>query len=87
MAGRLVPLVIENCRRWFKFLCPKTWGQLERTGQFDVRYCPSCRKDVYYCASLEAVEEHRRTGHCLCIEVGVEDEDSALYLGEPSEEE
>ena len=86
MAERRIPLPIENCRRWFKFLCPKTWGQLERTNQFDVRYCLSCRKNVYYCDSLEAVAEHRQAGHCICIEAGVEEDDPSQYLGEPCDE-
>jgi hypothetical protein len=76
------PLPIENCRTWFKFLCPKTWGQLERTRQLDVRYCSTCRKNVFYCDSLELVEEHRKVGHCICVEAGV-DGDSSAFLGEP----
>jgi len=87
MGERRIPLPIENCRSWFKFLCPKTWGQFERTRQLDVRYCSTCRQNVYYCDSLEAVEEHRRAGHCICIEAGVADEDVTMYLGEPCGEE
>jgi hypothetical protein len=80
-------LPIENCRRGFKFLCPKTWSQLERTEQLDMRFCPACRKNVYYCDSLEAIEEHRRAGHCMCIESGVQDTDYSQILGEPLPDE
>src|SRR5262249_61496857 len=52
MSERRKPLPVENCRRWFKFLCPRTWSQLERTPQLEVRYCPSCRRYVYYCEPL-----------------------------------
>lgn len=76
------PLPVENCRSWFKFLCPRKWGQLERTGQFDVRHCSTCGKSVYLCDSIEAVEEHRRAGHCICVEAGVEEEDYTQMLGE-----
>jgi hypothetical protein len=87
MQERRVPLPIENCRSWFKFFCPKTWGQLERTSQFDVRYCTTCRRNVFYCDSLEKLEEHRKAGHCICVEAGVEDEDYTMMLGEPWNEE
>ena len=86
MSERRTVLPIENCRRWFRFLCPREWSQLERTNRFDVRHCPGCRKDVYYCDSLEAVEEHRRAGHCICVEAHVEAEDYTTYLGEPTAE-
>lgn len=82
MLERKMPLPIENCRSWFKLLCPKTWSQLERTNQTDVRYCPICRQNVYYCESSEAVEEHRRAGHCLCIAAGSEKEDDTIHFGE-----
>jgi hypothetical protein len=85
MSEQRVPLPIENCRRWFRFLCPQTWSQLERTTQLDVRHCPSCRRDVYYCDTREAVEEHRQAGHCVCVEARArtEDEDLIEYIGEP----
>jgi hypothetical protein len=82
-----IPLPIEHCRSWFKFLCPKTWSQLERTTQLDVRYCSTCRQNVFYCDSLEAVEEHRRAGHCICIEAGTTDQEDTMCLGEPWNEE
>lgn len=82
MEERRTPLPIEGCRTWFTFLCPKTWSQLERTKQLDVRYCSTCRRDVFFCDSLEAVEEHRRAGRCICVQAGVE-EDATMYLGEP----
>jgi hypothetical protein len=87
MGERRIPLPIENCRSWFKFLCPKTWGQLERTKQWDVRYCTTCRQNVFYCDSPEAGTEHRRAGHCICVETGLEADDLTMYLGEPWSEE
>jgi hypothetical protein len=78
------PLPIENCRRWFKFLCPKTWSQLERTEQLDMCFCPACRKNVYCCDCQQAIEEHRRAGHCICIESGMRQTD---FIGEPCPDE
>ena len=82
MGTERVPLPIENCGSWFKFLCPKHWGQLERTEHFDVRYCSTCCRNVYYCDSLDVVEEHRKAGNCICVEAGLEEEDLTMYLGE-----
>jgi hypothetical protein len=79
-------LPIENCRRWFRFLCPKEWSQLERTSHFDVRHCTGCNKDVYYCDSIEGVEEHRKAGHCICVEAQVQEEDFTMFLGETTRE-
>jgi hypothetical protein len=79
-----VRLPIENCRSWFRFLCPRAWSQLERTGQLNVRHCPTCRRDVHYCETLEDVEEHRRAGHCLVVAVE-EDGREADFLGMPEE--
>jgi hypothetical protein len=83
VSERRIRLPVENCPRWFKFLCPKTWSQFDRTSQLDVRFCQSCRKNVYYCDSEEAVEEHRQAGHCICVEVSVGDDDldTAEFLG------
>ncbi|MGE3805296.1 MAG: hypothetical protein AB7K24_11545 [Gemmataceae bacterium] len=75
------PLPIENCRAWFKFLCPKTWGQLERTELIDVRYCGHCRRNVYLCDSMAALEEHRARGDCICVLATAAEEDVEESLG------
>jgi hypothetical protein len=86
MSARKIPLLIEGCRIWFRFLCPKSWSQLDRTNSLDVRHCSTCNKDVYYCDSLEALAEHRQAGHCVCVETGLEEPDFILVLGEPGED-
>lgn len=82
MAEQPTILPIENCRRWFRFLCPKEWEQLERTDRVDVRHCPGCRKDVYYCDSPEKVAMHRRAGDCVCVVVQGEAEEKFAWLGQ-----
>jgi hypothetical protein len=81
MSERLKVLPIENCPRWFRFRCPKEWSHLDRTNRFDVRHCPGCQKDVYYCNSEESLAEHRRAGHCICIEVRSVEESLTELLG------
>jgi hypothetical protein len=78
------PVPIENCRAWFKFLCPKTWSQFDRTELVDVRFCPHCRRNVYLCDSLESVEEHRASGDCICIELASKPEnlEESVMMGE-----
>jgi hypothetical protein len=78
-------LPIANCRSWFRFLCPQTWSQLDRTGEANVRHCRICRKNVYYCMTEEEFLEHQAAGHCVVVDVdpGKEELDKLQALGEP----
>jgi len=67
MSRLRAPVAIQNCQFWLKLLCPKTWTQLERTSLLDVRHCPVCRKDVYYCESVEDAIEQRQAGNSFCV--------------------
>jgi uncharacterized protein (TIGR02996 family) len=63
---------IENCNVRWRFQCPKKWDQLEETISADVRFCSACRKDVYFCRSVEYAREMAETkGHCVAIDLGV----------------
>jgi hypothetical protein len=73
---------IENCRIWFKFLCPQGWSQLERTEEMDVRYCKVCKKNVYYCHTEDDVLEHRAEGHCIVADFDTGQEDPTMCMGE-----
>jgi uncharacterized protein (TIGR02996 family) len=53
---------IENCEVRFEFQCPKRWEKLQPTESERVRYCDSCRKNVYHCTSVKEAQEHANRG-------------------------
>lgn len=79
-------LTIENCPnggtevsssgvrtkklKW-KYLCPRKWEELQITSEGTVRFCTSCRQNVYYCNTIEAGRDHVEDGHCVVINLGV----------------
>ena len=54
-----------DCKRFFKFLCPKIWQDLEPTNEDTVRFCSSCQRKVYLCTSREEVDKH--SGECIAL--------------------
>jgi hypothetical protein len=65
------------------FRCPKTWSSLEGTDDPGVRFCATCKKNVYYCDTLELLEEHRAAGHCIVVEDRTaETEEAQYWMGE-----
>lgn len=60
---------IEGCNLRFNVRCPKEWGSLAPTERADVRHCESCRKHVYYCASVAIARNHIENGDCVAIDV------------------
>lgn len=56
---------IEDCDILFRFKCAKKWQSLRTTDNAGVRYCDSCRKNVYYCSSVEEARDHAGRGHCV----------------------
>ena len=63
---------LENCRLSFKFECPKKWEQLTLTGDPMERFCESCGKGVYYCASIKEAREHAQVGQCIAVDCRVD---------------
>jgi uncharacterized protein (TIGR02996 family) len=59
---------IERCGFHLKFRCPKQWDRLQLTGDASVRLCSACRKNVYYCRSLEEAREHVEYGRCVAVD-------------------
>jgi uncharacterized protein (TIGR02996 family) len=59
---------IENCLFHIEFLCPKRWEALKATGQATVRFCESCKKNVYYCHSLMDARLHVVEDECVAID-------------------
>jgi uncharacterized protein (TIGR02996 family) len=52
-------LPIENCGLSFQFRCPKRWELLQTTADETVRFCGSCRREVFFCATLATAQTHR----------------------------
>ena len=58
---------IKKCPIQFSFLCPKTWQSLELTDTEAIRFCPTCRTNVYWCETPAEVHSHERTGECIAV--------------------
>src|SRR5712691_639088 len=73
---------IENCFIKFEVPCPKRWEQLHATETDAVRFCETCRKNVYHCPTIDAARDHARDGHCVAVDSRLSREPGDLY--EPS---
>jgi uncharacterized protein (TIGR02996 family) len=62
---------IELCQVEFEFQCPKKWENLQVTHEEQVRFCDSCRQNVYYCHSIEEAQKHAVEDHCVAVDAGV----------------
>jgi hypothetical protein len=56
---------ILNCT--VEFECPKTWADLARTEQPNVRHCGTCEKDVTHCTTQEQLDELAKQGACVAF--------------------
>jgi uncharacterized protein (TIGR02996 family) len=61
---------VENCEVQFKFRCPKQWQRLTATEDSQVRFCDACRKNVYYCGTVDEARAHARQGRCVAVRSG-----------------
>jgi uncharacterized protein (TIGR02996 family) len=59
---------IENCAVEFAFRCPKQWESLKVTNDPQVRYCASCGKHVYHCATIAEAQEYALQGDCIAVD-------------------
>ncbi|HEU0036324.1 MAG TPA: TIGR02996 domain-containing protein [Kofleriaceae bacterium] len=58
---------IDRCSVDFKFQCPKRWESLTSTDAPDVRFCGTCRRNVYFCTDLDQVRRLGRRGECVAF--------------------
>ena len=58
---------VWNCSSNLGLVCQQKWESMEQT-QEDVRFCFSCRKNVYFCHSSEDLAQHTKEGHCVAFE-------------------
>lgn len=58
---------ILDCDWRFKFQCPKQWEGLAEGDDPAIRFCATCRRNVYLCMSDAEVGLHASQGHCVAI--------------------
>jgi uncharacterized protein (TIGR02996 family) len=58
---------IEQCGVQFKLRCPKSWASLTPSGDVRIRYCDTCQRNVYFCATLLEVTERGRASQCVAF--------------------
>jgi uncharacterized protein (TIGR02996 family) len=90
--ARLDRTRIENCEVRFEFLCPRQWQQLQPTQKSAVRYCDTCKQNVFYCRTVEEARSVLWHGRCIAIESHQERREGDLTprrviaVGRPSRE-
>jgi uncharacterized protein (TIGR02996 family) len=66
--ARMSKLPIDNCPQ-FRFKCPRQWSELTPTERDGERFCGSCVRTVYYCATIDEARERGAEGKCVAIDV------------------
>ena len=56
---------IENCA--MDFYCSKNWNELIDTEVKDIKFCLECKKEVYFCNTLEEFESNSKLGTCVAF--------------------
>lgn len=51
----------------FLAVCPVKWSDMSPADP-DVRFCDTCQKQVYLCASASEFAMHTDQGHCVAVE-------------------
>ena len=60
------PIVLRNCS--FKLVCNADWESMEPTvTNGKQRYCETCKKQVFFCATDEELAENVRDNDCVAI--------------------
>jgi hypothetical protein len=58
---------IRNCDMEFQIRCPKRWADLLPMGVTSVRYCSECKKNVYFCRSIEELMLRSTQNQCVAF--------------------
>jgi uncharacterized protein (TIGR02996 family) len=72
---------IELCELPFAFQCPRQWDRLRLTADVAVRFCESCRQDVFFCHTIEEAQRQAWSGHCVAVAPDVPREKGDLISG------
>ena len=60
------PIVLRNCS--FAFVCNADWESMEPTvTNGKQRFCETCKKQVFFCATDEELAERVRDNDCVAI--------------------
>lgn len=60
------PIVLRNCN--FAFVCNADWESMNPISSNDKqRFCETCQKQVFFCATDEELAEHVRDNDCVTI--------------------
>jgi uncharacterized protein (TIGR02996 family) len=62
---------LEACRMSFQFECPKHWEKLTPTNDTNIRFCASCKRNVYHCETLQDAQAHANRGDCVALTVAL----------------
>jgi uncharacterized protein (TIGR02996 family) len=66
--ARLSKLPIDNCPQ-FRFKCPRQWSELTPTSNDGERFCGTCARTVYYCATIDEARARGANRDCVAIDV------------------
>jgi len=56
---------IRNCR--FKYECDMHWNDLKETGRPQVRFCPTCSKEVHFVRNRTELALAIQNNLCVCV--------------------
>jgi uncharacterized protein (TIGR02996 family) len=59
--------------------CPKNWDCLKPTAEGCIRFCETCQKKVFHCASVEHAQRHANFGHPVAVDSRVPRREGDLY--------
>ena len=58
--------LIRNCI--FAFKCEQKWEDMQLTRRNDVKFCPNCQKEVFFCNTDEQLKDAIVLNRCISIE-------------------
>ena len=59
--------VVHNCPVEFQFLCPKHWRDLAPSSDVNIRYCSTCKQNVFLCSDENEMKLRAATCQCVAL--------------------
>lgn len=71
------PASLAKLRPWdrraqelaMELVCPQRWDALAATARDGVRHCGACKRDVYYCTTVEQAQSLAIRGACVAVDI------------------